>query len=60
MTNEQQYKKNQKLAKFLKRAAPFVFWICIGLAVLFLKLSVVICSNYDAVKNIFQITSMGE
>jgi energy-coupling factor transporter transmembrane protein EcfT len=35
LTPEQIYKKNQKKSKIFKRLAPIIFWIFIGLAILF-------------------------
>lgn len=33
LTSEQQYKRNQKRAKFIKRLAPICFWGMIGIAI---------------------------
>lgn len=40
LSKEQIYKRNQKIEKIIKIATPIVFWVFIGLAVLFLLMAV--------------------
>lgn len=53
LTSEQQYKRNQKRAKFIKRLAPICFWAMIGIAIL----SFVLAIRYS-VGNVIEIIHM--
>lgn len=53
LTPEQMYKKNQFKAKLFKRIAPIVFWVFLGLSILFFILMI-----QNSVGNITEIINM--